>query len=451
MINRARTYLTQDGLGPVLVKSVGGSAGVAMLGMAFTFLLGWQLARGLGAAGYGVYGVAMAVVSILGIPSQFGLPQLLTREVASTNATRNWSQLKGVIRWALRLAIVSSLTVVLLISGWIVFAGPGLTSALGRSLAIGAFLVPLIALGALSAAILRGLLAVVIAQVPDGLVRPAAHSLLLVGMALLGATLTPASAMGAGVAGAACALLVGGLLVARRMPAPVIAAMPREERGSWLAATLPMALTEGLRVVQGQAAILALGTMVSMAEVGQFRVAASLMTLLVFPLSVLNLVAAPHVASLAATGDRSRLRRMLAHVALGMTVSVMLLALPFVIAGNWLIATVFGAEFGAANPIVLVLALGMLANAAFGAGATALNMLGHQQRVTRASIWSVAVLCILLWPGIAAFGTMGAAVALTVSMTLWSTLLWWDVRRLESMDIGAWAVAWQMSGETSNE
>ena len=436
-----RAYLAQDGLGPVLVKSASGSTGVSMLGMAFTFLLGWQLARGLGATGYGIYGVAMAVVSILGIPSQFGLPQLLTREVASANATHDWSRFKGVIRWAARIVSVSSLTILLLIGGWIVFAGPGLHSPLGSVLAVGALLVPLIALGAMSAAILRGLLAVVIAQIPDGLIRPAAHSLLLVGMGVLGITLTPLKAMGAGIVGAACSLVVGGLLVARYMPAPVIAAAPCEERDSWLHAALPMALTEGLRVMQGQAAILALGAMVSMADVGQFRVAASLMTLLVFPLGVLNLVAAPYVANLAATGDRSRLRRMLVHVSVGMTLSVLLMTLPFILAGHWLIATIFGAEFGAANSLVLVLALGTLANAAFGAGATTLNMLGHQQRVTRASIWSVAVLCGLLWPGITAFGAMGAAVAVTVAMTLWSALLWWDVRRLESMDIGAWALA----------
>lgn len=441
MIKRARWYFAQGGLGPALVKSVGGSAGISMLGMAFTFLLGWQLARGLGAAGYGVYGVAMAVVSILGIPSQFGLPQLLTREVASANAKRDWPQLKGVILWASRLATISSLIVVSVVGVWVGVAGPGVHSPLGSSLAIGAFLVPLIALGAMSAAVLRGLLEVVVAQVPDGLVRPAVHSLLLLCITSLGATLTPANAMAAGVAGAVLALLVGVLLVAGRMPAAVIIAKPREEGVAWMGAALPMALTEGLRVLQGQAALLVLGAMVSMAEVGHFRVAASLMTLLVFPLSVLNLVAAPYVSNLAATGDRVRLRRMLTHVSLGMTVSVLILALPFVIAGDWLIATIFGADFGAANPILLVLAIGMLANAVFGAGATVLNMLGHQKRVTRASIWSVMVLCSLLWPAITLYGPLGAAVAVSFAMTLWSALLWWDVRCFESLEIGVWAVA----------
>ncbi|MCR6496037.1 oligosaccharide flippase family protein [Thermomonas sp. S9] len=101
MIRRLHYHLAGNGLGATLLKSVGGATGVSMLGMAFTFLLGWQLARGLGAAGYGIYGVAMAVVSMLGVPSQFGLPQLLTREVAAANAVHDWGRLNGVVRWAL--------------------------------------------------------------------------------------------------------------------------------------------------------------------------------------------------------------------------------------------------------------------------------------------------------------------------------------------------------------
>ncbi|MDE2382932.1 MAG: oligosaccharide flippase family protein [Xanthomonadaceae bacterium] len=411
--------------------------------MAFTFLLGWQLARGLGAAGYGIYGVAMAVVSILGVPSQFGLPQLLTREVASANATADRARLSGVIRWSTRIAIVSSLVILLLVVGWTVCRERGVTSPLGASLAVGALLVPLVALGAMTAAVLRGLLAVVIAQVPDNLVRPAVHSLLLGVLLIAGVAMTPVTAMSAGVVGALVALLTGVALVWRRLPTGWVHVPPTEFHSQWLAAAFPMALTEGLRVVQGQAAILALGALVVMTEVGQFRVAASLMTLLAFPLSVFNLVAAPHVSTLAATGDHDRLRRMLAHVASGMTVSVLILVLPFAIAGRWLIATVFGSEFGDSNPIVLVLALGVLANAAFGVGATALNMLGHPQRVTRASVWSVAMLCLLLWPCIAILGAVGAAGAVSAAMALWSFLLWRDTKRLAGMDIGVWA--WQQA------
>lgn len=62
MIQCVRRYLAQDGLGPLLVKAFLGSAGLRIAGMGFGFLVGVQLARGLGADGYGVYGLAMSIV-----------------------------------------------------------------------------------------------------------------------------------------------------------------------------------------------------------------------------------------------------------------------------------------------------------------------------------------------------------------------------------------------------
>lgn len=438
VIKRAHHFLTRDGLGPLLVKSVAGTAGVSMLGMLFTFLLGWQLARGLGATGYGIYGVAMAAVSILGVPSQFGLPQLLTREVAAAQATADWGRLNGVIRWSARIGIVSSAAIVLLIVLWVVVLGPGIGSALGGSLVIGALLIPCIALGAMASAVLRGVLAVIPAQVTDALIRPLAHSLLLVALLLAGRAITPVSAMGAGVVAAAVAFGVALTLARRRIPEAAKRASPLQHHREWLAAAFPMALTEGLRVVQGQVAILALGTMVDMAEVGQFRVAASLMIAMMFPLSVFNLVVAPHVSSLAAAQDRRRLGKLLNHAALGMTASMLLVLAPFALAGHELIGLVFGYEFAGAAPILLILGAGMLANAVFGPGATALNMLGHPGRVTRAALWSVSLLCALLWPCIVLGGAVGAACAVSVAMLVWSAMLWRDLNRIAGFEVGAW-------------
>ncbi|MCR6496038.1 hypothetical protein LJB71_07270 [Thermomonas sp. S9] len=81
---------------------------------------------------------------------------------------------------------------------WLVTAGPGLQSRLGNALLVGSLLVPLIAFGAMAAAILRGLLRIVYAQMLDGLMRPALHSAVLVVIIFFGITLTPAKALGGG-------------------------------------------------------------------------------------------------------------------------------------------------------------------------------------------------------------------------------------------------------------
>ena len=55
LIRTARAYWTGEGLGSFFVRSVAGTGAVQLAGMAVGFLVGVQLARGLGVTGYGYY------------------------------------------------------------------------------------------------------------------------------------------------------------------------------------------------------------------------------------------------------------------------------------------------------------------------------------------------------------------------------------------------------------
>lgn len=95
MISRGKEYLSGGGLGPVLIKAVTGSGFIRVVGMGFGFLVGIQLARGLGPSGYGIYGLVMAFISILAVPVEFGIPSLLTREVAANLARSRWGKFEA--------------------------------------------------------------------------------------------------------------------------------------------------------------------------------------------------------------------------------------------------------------------------------------------------------------------------------------------------------------------
>lgn len=134
MDQRIRSLLAGRGLGAVLVKAATGSAGLRMVGMGFGFLVGIQLARALGTEGYGIYGLAMSVIALLMVPTEFGLPQLVVRETAANVTRGEWGKIRGLLAWSQRVSlfgwlIVSALvaTAVALGSGWI---GRELSSAL---------------------------------------------------------------------------------------------------------------------------------------------------------------------------------------------------------------------------------------------------------------------------------------------------------------------------------
>src|SRR5690606_3420617 len=134
--------------------------------------------------GYGTYGLAMSIIAMLTIPTEFGVPQLLTREVAAAQVNGDTGRIRAVIRWGRRTVLSTSGAVAVLVLGWLWWSRKGFTSPLGMTLAAGLVMVPLVAVGNLQSASLRGLQHIVKGQIPDTLLRPVLFSLLLAAAAL---------------------------------------------------------------------------------------------------------------------------------------------------------------------------------------------------------------------------------------------------------------------------
>ena len=440
MITRLRSYLGGPGLGPTLVMAVTGSAGLRIAGMGFGFLVGVQLARGLGAEGYGIYGVAMSIIALLTVPTEFGLPQLLTREVAVAKVKRDWGRMKGILRWSSRVSLLLSAVIGAGVVAWLLLSGQSLGSPLGMTLLAGVLMVPVVAQLSLRAAALRGLQLIVRGQLPDVLLRPMFYSALLFLASLWFVPMTPALAMSLGVLSAAIALVVTLYMLHWSMPDETAAAAGVVDARSWWSSALPMALTEGMQLLQAHLQILLLGSMVAMSEVGLYRVASSVVLLVAMPISLFNIVGMPVIARLHANADRRRLARMLGLVSVGMTAGVLVLSLPFLLAGEWLLSTVFGPDFGSANGVLVILCLGVVINAVFGASSALLTMTGHQTRVTRASLFALILLVACAPPLILAYGLMGAAVSNFASIVVWRTLMWRDCTARLNYDTSLFAL-----------
>ncbi|MEN1925791.1 oligosaccharide flippase family protein [Luteimonas qiangzhengi] len=426
MISQLRSYLSGKGLGPTLIKAVTGSAGLRIAGMGFGFLVGVQLARGLGAEGYGIYGIAMSILALLTVPTEFGLPMLLTREVAAAQVKQDWARMKGILHWSSRMSFMISIIIGAGVIAWLCFSGQGLSTALGLTLLAGMLMVPVVAQLSLRSAALRGLQQIVRGQIPVVLMRPMFHSLLLFLTGLWLVPMSPAMAMLLGVGAAGAALLIAVYMLRRRLPQESVCAAPVVDASRWLVDALPMALTEGMRLLQAHLLILLLGVTVLMTEVGIYRVASSLVLLIAMPISLFNIVSMPVIARLHAAGETRRLKRMLGFVSGGMTAGVIMLSLPFAVAGEDIISLLFGHEYESANSVLLVLCGGMLVNALLGAAAPVLNMTGHQSRVTRASLFALVLMAICAVPLIHVFGILGAAFSHLVSFALWHLLMWRD-------------------------
>jgi O-antigen/teichoic acid export membrane protein len=230
--------------------------------------------------------------------------------------------------------------------------------------------------------------------------------------------------------------MLSHVLLAQRLPTP----RPDHvvQTGSrWIASSIPMALTDGMRILQSELSVLLLGIIANPTEVGLFRIAVTCGTAAATAIPVINHVAFPVIARLYAEKDFPRLQKAVTRLAQAQTVGSAILTLPLLFAAEPLIRLAFGPEFLPAANAVRIVAAAQLVNAFFGPNAALLNMTHHERRVTRAMAialsFNIAVVIIFS----AAAGLTGAAVAIFVSITLWNVLTWIDGRRFLDIDTSA--------------
>ena len=431
LLGRLQRYAKSPDLGPQLIRTIASSAGVHLLGMLLAFLVGIQLARGLGVDGYGAYGIAMALVAIAGVVAELGVPKLVMREIAAASAGEDSAMIHGVFRWAqrgiVRVALVVAVATTL---GTLILVDD--QSPVRPALWWGAPLILVAALVNMRAAALQGLHHVVRGQLATLVVRPLLFSILLLALFSTWPAAGPDEVMILNLLTATAVLVLAHVWLRSRMPKP--AASPVERGREWRAAAIPMALADGLRIGQAQAGILLLGLLAVAAEAGLFRIAVSIWVIVAAPIAIANGVLSPISAKLHAQGDLRRLQLLSTRSARFMFVSVTALSLPFLIWGGPIISMLFGAEFAPAEPLLIILCVGQIVDAGLGRGSMLLLMTGHERRVSRAMFVGLGLNIILLAALVPTWGAHSAAVATALGVIAQSLLTWSDAKRLIGVD-----------------
>lgn len=414
----------QTGLSAILLKFA--SVGAGMLASII-------VARFLGPSDFGIYAIVFAGVAVLTMPVQLGVPALVVRETARSQALGDWSRIGAVWRWA-GLA-VTGLSVLICATGLMLIwlASPVLPPEWRATLLVGLLLVPLSALGEVRGAALRGLRHPVLGALPERVIRPLGLVALATGAMLLGgeAALTPSGVMGLHAVAAAIAFATGGIILLVLQPKDVrmAARLPDPPVGAWLRDVIPFALAAGLQVLNTNVGLLLLGAIQTPAEAGHFKVVTTAASLVAFGLPVFEAVAAPHVARLHALGDVDRLQRLARIGAWSATLLSVPVFIVLLVWGRELLTIFYGAAFAAAYLPLLIIMGGQLINSATGPSLILLGMSGHPAdgvRVLGASVVLNAALTLLLAP---LWGATGAAIALACSATIISLVLARQVRR----------------------
>lgn len=412
-----RKQLIRGGIGGGLVRVSG-----ALLGIALTVVL----ARTLGADGLGVYGYVYGIVMLLAIPAQLGFPTLVVRETAKLQVRQEWALMLGLWRVAAGAAGLAALLTVAAAGAvaWVVAdRGSPLQSA---TFYFGLLLVPMITLGNLRGAALKGLRRIAAGEMPELVVRPGAFMALALVVSIAFAPLTPDVAMALHVGAGVLAFVLGGIALKRACPSPLFAvARPRYETRIWIRAAVPLSLLTAIQVVNQYAPLVVLGVLRPPEDVGVYRVVTQAAMFVVFGLQIVNVVASPYIARLHSAHEPDKLRRLVAGAARASILFAAPIALLFIVLGDQILAIAFGSQFAVGYRALAILCLGQLVNAAAGPVGYLLTMTGHV-RQTVVAIGVGMVVNVLLTVALApSLGLEGAAIATATALVSWNVSLWW--------------------------
>ena len=406
--------------------AVGMSGGIrfanAFLGLVNSALL----ARLLGMTGFGQYAFIYAIVMIISIPTRMGLPELVLRETAYAKRDGAPGRILGVWRWATLTASRISLLVLLIAA---------LGSALlpdQQTLLAGLLLVPLITLGNLRSASLRGIGKVILGQLPELLLRPAFFFVVLIGLTFfpIGRQLTAIDALLINAGAALLAFIFGSLLLARSVRD--FGPQTAEEFGGRKMVYLAMSLglVAGLTVINNNIDILMIRAFMTDDDVGLYRPASGIAAFTLFGVQIINVVIVPRIASLYRADKLKQLENTVRKATrFGFAFGVLAMIV-IILWGKILLAKLFGPEFQGGYYALIILSIAQAVNASFGPAASILNMSGYERRTLRAIAISVIVNLVLNALLIQLYGNNGAAISTLVAIWTYKSLLSRDIRKI---------------------
>lgn len=391
-----------------LKRSFVGVAGISVVGIPLMLLANIVLARTLTVADFGIFGFAIALATVLAIPTSAGLPMLLTREVAGYSQKGDWSSYRGIVRSAHAWVIAATLIVGVGFAAWWALIRPENATPLLVALV----LIPILGFTSIRTGILKGLGRPVLAEAPVQILQPLVLVAGYLGLAWFGySTASNALSWYALTSLTICVLASVALrsIVSKqsRGVAPNLSERPR-----WRRALVPFALISAATVLSAQVAILLLGFFGQQEALALLRVAERGAQLVAFPLAFVASILGPYVVNAMKSGrseDLAKVARLSARLSLAASLPVALVLLFF---GEWLIGLTFGAPYDRLSyePMAILIGAHML-SVLMGNGGVLLAMAGHEMHTLYSLLVGLTSIVLIGSWLIGSYGAVGAAFA----------------------------------------
>jgi O-antigen/teichoic acid export membrane protein len=386
---------------------------IKVIGMAAGLGVSVFLGRTIGAEGLGVINLANRIVGLLLVLAMFGFDNVLIKHIAIAYEYKNWQKVANSLHTSIRfngllalgISTLSILSTPFLINH--VFNDPQLHIPLIIALVV---ILP----QTLSRIYAAGLIG--FRKIWQSNLVNETLSIWIVGIGLL---LFRILGKEINIVNASTMYGIGRLIVTLSMAIywKHIFHFSGEKRSDFhvmIKTALPLLLVSTSLVILSSIDTLMVGIFFDSKSVGLYSVALRLALLVSFVIQISNATVMPKCATLYNNGKLAELKVMVQRTTFGLTIIGLLTVIFFVIAGKWLLA-LWGEEFIAGYPLLVIIAIGQFVNMASGPVGSLLSMSGHEKILRNITIFSVLLnigLNILL---INLFGLIGVAMATAIS------------------------------------
>jgi O-antigen/teichoic acid export membrane protein len=416
-----RSIVPRGGEGIDLARGAGAAFLIQVVGAGLAYLLQLLLARWLGATDFGEYTFTVGWSTIASVLTGLGLATAVLRFAPAYASHEDWERLHGLLRMSLAATVAAGVGVATI--GTVVLA---VLHSQGAShdwnALFGLWMVPLFSLLTLQQEAARAFRKIGLAYAPLLVVRPVFAILGAAAYVALASSLASSEALAITVAAMLIAVLLQSVRFWATLEPSVRTAKPRYEAKRWLKTALPLLLVASFVVVLLQTDVVMVGAIEGARAAGLYGAAAKTASLVGLVLIAVSAIGAPVFSALSAQGRHEELQRLvstLAHWIFWPSLAISL----FLAALAQPILSLFGPEFPSASSVLVILLVAQVINAAAGSVGWLMLVTGHQNQAAWAYGWTAALHVVLLAVATPAFGIDGAAVATTVSYTIWNVWL----------------------------
>lgn len=408
-----------------LLKKFIGSAGLQFTSKGLAVISGVIFARYLGAEQYGVYSYTLSIIALVSLPVMAGFPDLLVREVAKYHLGSKWDSLLGVISWSRWYILISSFIVIL---GLCFFLDADFfQSDVTNLLIIFFWLIPLRALLMHQGAILNGFRYYISSQLPERIVIPVITLIVLCFYFVLDLTINATQLAFISVFSSFFSFLLSLYLLNKVINKLLKKTKPTYQVKYWSRSLIPFSLITFISTLNVELAFILLGWLDSTESVAYFRIAMHSVILISLGLSSINVVIMPNVVRFYKVGNLHKTQDLLTKSVRLSTLISLPIILVLMFFGDDLISFLFGDEYLESYSILIVLCIGQLVNVIMGSVDLVLNMTGNESKSLKVLLITFSINVLFLFLLIPHFGSLGAAISVSLGMIVSKVLMAIDV------------------------